>query len=147
MVIGVKGNETDKKQQPISTRPNVGQSAGHMLNSVFIDSWDSDIEQVKRINKMAGLIPKSKQAEHNLKEIDLLVIEPSEALEAIASKHQKLLARSLRFVFKPKKKRAEKDSILLSYLLFEKAYCHELIKLGYKDAMKQRDEIEQFFAD
>ena len=35
-------------------------------------------------------------------------------------------------------------SNLISYLLFEKGYCRALIKLGYDDTMKQRDELMQF---
>jgi len=33
---------------------------------------------------------------------------------------------------------------LLSFLLFEKTYCRELIQLGYKDAMQRKDELIKF---
>ena len=33
---------------------------------------------------------------------------------------------------------------LLSYLLFERAFCRELIALGYKDAMARQDNLRGF---
>jgi NTE family protein len=35
-------------------------------------------------------------------------------------------------------------SALLSYLLFEKSFCRELIALGYQDTMPRSKEILQF---
>jgi hypothetical protein len=34
----------------------------------------------------------------------------------------------------------------VSFLLSERRYCNELIRLGYEDAMKRRDEIRIFLA-
>ena len=36
------------------------------------------------------------------------------------------------------------ESSLLSYLLFEKNYCKELITLGFNDALEQENKIRQF---
>ncbi len=36
-------------------------------------------------------------------------------------------------------------SSLVSYLMFEKPYCCELIELGYNDAMARKQELIEFF--
>ena len=43
-----------------------------------------------------------------------------------------------------KKAPPEFNDRLLSFLLFERAYTRELIKLGYHDAMQVRDQLRDF---
>ena len=38
----------------------------------------------------------------------------------------------------------DSDSSLMSYLLFEKGYCGELIDAGYADGMAQQEKIKEF---
>ena len=42
---------------------------------------------------------------------------------------------------------ASEPSDLLSYLLFDGEYAHELLSLGEHDARAHRDELEAFLAD
>ena len=117
---------------------------GNMLNALFLDNLDRDIELLKKINNTVSLISPEKQQTSKWKPINLLAINPSTDLaECVSEKQNKLpvLLRYLMNVFGSK----EQSSDLISFLLFEADYCKELINIGYHDAMVQKDEIRDFF--
>ena len=72
------------------------------------------------------------------------MISPSEALEKIAVQHVHELPRTIRTLLYTVGALKKGGSNLVSYLLFEKAYCRALIKLGYNDSMQRRDELMKF---
>ena len=130
-----------------SQRPSIADIAGHILDSVFIDSLDSDLERLLRINKTLDNIPEHllSQVDLDLKSVETLVIAPSKNLGTIATEYAHELPANTAFFLKRLGIDAEKGSNILSYLLFEQGYCRELIKLGYEDAMEKQDEIRHFF--
>ena len=147
LVIGVtnrRDEEPDIDEEPVY--PTLAQIGGHILNSIFIDSLETDIERVRRINKTIDLIPTHQLVEHDVKLrcVDVLVISPSEDLQAISIKHYMGLPRTIRFFMRGIGAMNGKGSSLMSYLMFEKYYCRELINLGYKDAMERKDELIEF---
>jgi len=73
-----------------------------------------------------------------------MVISPSEDLQEISYKHVMELPWPVRFFLRGIGALKNNGGSLLSYLLFEKAYCRELIQLGYKDAMQRKDELKKF---
>jgi NTE family protein len=81
-----------------------------------------------------------------LHHVDVLVLTPSEPLDEIAVKHVRSLPWSIRFLLRTVGAMRRGGANLASYLLFEKGYCRELIELGYRDALGQRDELEAFLS-
>ena len=119
---------------------------GHALNSIFLDALEVDIERLQRINRTIRLISPEDRSRHDvqLREIDVLVISPSEEMDGIAARHMHELPRSIRYLLRGLGATRTGGATLTSYLLFEPAYCRALIALGYKDTMARRDEILRF---
>lgn len=148
LVVGVTKTPGDSVEGNIEPKyPSLAKIGGHILNSIFIDSLEADLERLGRINNTLQLIPDQSENETgvNLRPIEALVIEPSRDLQVIADKYVKLLPRTLRFLLRGVGATEKNSSSLISYLMFERPYCRELIALGYNDAMQRRSELIRFF--
>lgn len=147
LVIGV-----GRQLQPGAERargtgyPTLAQIAGHALNSIFLDSLEVDLERLQRINRTIELIPDEvrKSTGYPLHKVDFRVITPSEELEKIAARYAGELPGVIRMLLSSVGGLRASGSNLLSYLLFEKSYCRELIQLGYKDTMTRKDDLLAF---
>lgn len=151
LVIGVSGNRTHTSApQPdeVVRSPSLAQLVGHIFNSAFIDSLEHDLDTMMKINDLVAYA--HNENPHNvpddLRMIDLLAIYPSMEFDEIAVRHIQDLPRAMRVGMKiiGATERGGGAS-LASYLLFEKAFCKELIDCGYRDAMAQREAILHFF--
>ncbi len=150
--ILVVGTARMRHDAPERTRgdhfPTLAQVAGHVMNSIFLDSLAVDIERLERINRTVSCTSPEALRKMGLKlhHVDVLVLTPSEPLDAIAVKHVRDLPFSIRFLLRTVGAMRRGGANLASYLLFERGYCRELIQLGYNDTMKRRDEVEAFLA-
>jgi len=146
LIIGVDPIREEYERVQTTQHPSVADIAGHVLDSVFIDSLDSDIERIQRINKTIKLIPQAvRELQSNLRPIETFTISPSQDLSELAGKHFKELPKLIQFFFRRLGIGSQEGSTVLSYLLFESAYTMELIELGYNDAMRQKAAIRDFF--
>jgi NTE family protein len=151
LVIGVSGNPRGPAAaEPVARsytglQPTLAQIGGHLLNSTFIDSLESDIELLQRLNGFSHLLPDDVPA-HSLgaAPVEVLVISPSQPIDEIAARHRQELPRALRLFLRGPGATKTSGAGVLSYLLFEAGYCNELIELGRQDALAQRDELSRF---
>ncbi len=147
MVIGVtpeREGEPVRREEPMY--PSLAHVAGHILNSIFLDSMDVDLERLHRINHTIANIPSKRltQLGIKLRHVDTIVISPTRDLGELAQRHIHHLPWTVRFLLRGIGARDSEGASLISYLLFESAYTRELIGLGYADAMQKRRELADF---
>lgn len=142
LVIGVRRPEQGILNAN-AYQPSPGRVISVILNSLLLDAIDIDYERLTRIN---GTIEKlAKRAETELKPIKVCIIRPSEDIGRIAAEQADAMPKVVRHFVGGLGSRKE-SSDLISYLLFEPAFTHWLMDLGYRDAMAQRQEIVEFYS-
>jgi NTE family protein len=143
LVIGTRGNAA--ATPPTGAVPQAGPSPGHLLgfvlDSLFTDGLSIDLERLDQINR---LIQGPGSTEH--RPIRATVIQPSIDPTVIAKKHEGAMPRSIRTLLRTMGAYEARGGLLVSYLLFDRAYTCELMDMGYMDATRQRAEIEPYLA-
>jgi len=123
--------------------PSFGQISGYIFDTLFMDSLDADIERMRRINHTISET-RDKRVEYkdtSLRQIDYLVISPSQDVRNIVERYVGNFPVSVRILLKGIGALTREGRPLMSYLMFDAPYCKELMELGYRDAMDSRDQI------
>ena len=146
LVINLDSHDKHHNKK-LNHHPTTASIAGHLLDTIFSDTLNSDLERLKRINKTIELIPENKCTDYALKNIDTLVLKPSQDLGDIAARYYYRMPFAVRMLLRTIGINQYSESSVISYLLFDKAYTKALIKLGYNDTLPKVDKIIRFLND
>jgi NTE family protein len=123
--------------------PNMAEQFGFMLDSLFAEGLQADLERLIRVNALlAGRRPGP--APFGMRHVDTLLLQPERDPSEAAIAHRRAMPGSLRALLRILGARGARGGRLLSYLLFEGAYTRELIAAGERDAGRRRAEISAF---
>jgi len=131
---------------PIGDYPAAAEVMSLLLNSIFLDYLDVDVERLERVNELVAALPPGHVTPTGLRRVDALLLRPSRDLGQLAQGLEVKLPRAVRMVVEGIGGRRQRASDLLSYLLFEPEYTEALMDLGYSDARNRWPEIEAFIA-
>lgn len=145
LVIGARDLNPNKLPEHGSQAdiPALGEIAGYVLDIVFSDNLEADIERMCRINQTLSVMSSRKAEKSDLRQIDIHMINPSKDLRLIAKKHAYELPWTIRMLLRGLGAWG-RDWRLPSYVLFEPGFIKELIELGYNDAMEQETSLREF---
>ena len=146
LVVGVRPAAPPVATSPPgeAAEPSFGQIFGFMLDTLFMDGVHADLERLRRDNLLIGAAAAAagRDAVAGMRRVEALHIVPGEDFGAIAARHAGDLPRALRALLRTMGAANPGGRMLLSYLLFDGAYARELIALGYRDAMRRREELQ-----
>ncbi len=129
-----------------SKNVTAAEIGGVLLNALFMDSLDNDLERLERINRTLSLIPPAvrHRSPDLLRRIPNLALRPSRDVGKLAAHHYNNLPTMLRYLLRGIGATEHVGWDLLSYLAFQPGYISNLIELGYEDTRLRRAEIEAF---
>lgn len=144
LVISARDRKPDAS--PASNQvpyPSLGEIGGNMLDIIFMDNLDADVERTRRIDHTLSLLSADTRDGTTLRDIDVMVLEPSQDIRAIARQHADAMPWTVQMLMR-RLGMWGRDWRLPSYLMFEPPYCEALIDLGYRDTMARSSELARF---
>ncbi len=146
LIISARDAIQDPEPEYTSARPSVGEIAGHLLDIVFMDNLDADLERLDRVNETLAQLSPEKRKTSSLRIIETLVIRPSKDLRQLVGGYVDLMPSSVKMLLAGIGA-WRSDHRLASYLLFDAQYCQSLMELGYNDTMNQSEQVSQLLND
>ena len=151
VAIGIRHARTPQQTLELnrggtSEQVSVAQIGGVLLNALFLDALDNDVERLQRINRTLSMIPSTANtaSPDRLRPIPALLLRPSQDLGRLAADEYSKFPALLRHLLRGIGATRSSGWDLLSYLAFLPPYVAKLMELGYDDTYRRRNEIVAF---
>lgn len=142
--VGQPARSNTGQAEKFHDHPSMGTIAGHAMASVFHDTLEADVAQIARINQTLHVLPASVRAKLPFREVEVLSLQPSASLDALAQAHVHTLPTPILRVLEGLGALQGSGAALASYLLFEPGFIEELMALGRADVLARADEVHTF---
>ncbi len=126
------------------THPTLADVLALLLDSVFLDALDADVERLDRVNRLLEALPRGQPASDLLRRVDLLVLRPSVDLSESARGLLPLVSSRMSLLVRTMGVSRARGLPFLSYLLFEPAHTDRLIEIGRSDVLARWEQIDRF---
>ena len=141
LVIGVR--PPPQPAPPPAGPPNMAEMFGLMLDTLFMEGLQADLERTERINVLLEHA-RPGPAALGLRRISTLLVLPQRDPGELALAHRAAMPSTVRALLRMLGATGARGGRLLSYLLFESSFTCELIRRGEHDAEARRAEICAF---
>ena len=144
IAIGIKDRREVKHTIELTMHsnpaPQISQISGVVMDAIFLDSMDADLERVEKMNILVKIMGDRSPQRY----IPTLSLTPSKDLGAMTAKLNEKMPMFLRYFLKSVGITGKYGLDLLSYLAFDSSYTKEVVELGYEDTMKRKIAILNF---
>jgi NTE family protein len=143
LVIGVRrmgATAYEARADRAIAAPSVARVVNTILNGALLDAIEQDVERLRRLNEHAKILTPEQHQKSGIKPIEYLLISPSADIGEMAVQQAHKLPRVLRYLLKGLGS-LEDASEIISYLLFDPGFCSDLIEIGYRDGLRNKDQL------
>jgi len=144
IAIGVSGPPVPEETLRPGDVPSVAQVAGVLLDAVMLDAIEVDVEHSERVNRSVLRVPANRAAD-GFRPVDVLWVRPSQRVRDLAAELADRIPPIVHYLMRGLGSDAAVTE-LASYLLFDTAFCGELMELGRQDVAAEREQVAAFFA-
>ncbi|MCG8463046.1 MAG: patatin-like phospholipase family protein, partial [Holophagales bacterium] len=138
-------SQSEADLSAIQSYPPPAQILGNLMNAIFLDVLDQDVQRLERLN---GVVKRLGPEERDgLKPIRLVLMRPSEDLGRLAGDLDPRLPKSLRFLVRNLGSEETRSPDFLSLLLFQPEYVGRLIEIGERDVESRLEELRSLIYD
>ncbi|ELR63613.1 Patatin [Photobacterium marinum] len=142
LIIDLINQKLDEKDY--TKAPGLATLGGHLMDTIFSDTLTADLEHLSRTNALLHALPTKQQKKLGMKIVEHVHLSPSQSFEPLARKYYCHMPPMTRTLMRLIGISPRDDAAITSYILFEPAYIHALIELGYQDALEKEAILRNF---